>query len=119
MLALAVVAVVAVFAVVALKDKGGIDEETKGTLRQEIEASVKGQLAALLQVSESEAEQLFRDKELEEAGEEVDVTKEDILRTAQAAAEAVLDQAVEDGDISERQVENTKDIVLQAMERHL
>ena len=119
LLAIAVAAVVAVFAVVALKDDTGIDPEVKGNLREEIEESVRTQFAALLQVSESEAEQLFRDKELEEAGEDVDVTENDILRTGQAAAQVVLDQAVEDGDISERQAESTEELVLDTLKRRM
>lgn len=119
LLALAAVAVGAVFFLVATRGGGNLDPQQKQNLREKIEASVTQQMAALLQVSEDEAEQLYEDKELEEAAREVGLDSQDLLRSAQSAARVILEDAVDRGELNEKEVEKTEQLVLRAVRRHL
>lgn len=119
LLAIAAIAVAAVFVVVARRGGGDLSAAEKQSLRVELETAVTQQLAALLQVDEEEARELYDDKQLEERAEEVGIDSQDLLRSAQSAARVVLEEAVDEGNLAEKQVEKTEQLVLRALRRHL
>lgn len=103
----------------ARRGGGDLSAAEKQSLRVELETAVTQQLAALLQVDEEEARELYDDKQLEERAEEVGIDSQDLLRSAQSAARVVLEEAVDEGNLAEKQVEKTEQLVLRALRRHL
>lgn len=113
------VAVGAVFFIVARRGGSEIDPAIRAKLRTQLQAEVAGELAELLQVSEAKAQSLYDQKELEEAGAEEGIDEQEILAAAEQAAEVVLDQAITNGEISEEQAVKARQIVVKTVQRHL